>query len=198
MSIADPLYLEAIETFREKHSRFDELGVRESDAVSLATVGKDGQPTVRTVLVRVFDERGFVFFTNSTSRKGTQMAENPLVALCFYLDRWAEQIRIEGRVEKISSDESDDYWSRRPILSRVGAWASDQSQPLESREKLLRLFDEFEAKFEGQDIPRPDWWYGYRVVPSRIEFWSAGDARLHERIVYQREGDGWAKGMLNP
>lgn len=198
MTDAHPLLIEAIQTFREKYARFKDLGVREPDAVSLATVGSDGQPTVRTVLMRVFDERGFVFFTNSRSRKGTQMAQNPHVAMCFYLEKWAEQIHIEGQVEKISDEESDDYWSRRPILSRIGAWASEQSQPLDSRDTLLRRADELEAKFGDQEIPRPDWWFGYRVVPTRIEFWCGQDARLHERIVYQQDDNGWTKGMLNP
>ena len=198
MSTSDPLYIEAMQIFREKHSRFEEPGVREPHAVSLATVGREGQPSVRTVLMRVFDERGFVFFTNSGSRKGTQMAENPQVALSFYLDHWAEQIHIEGRVEKIADEESDRYWSRRPRQSQIGAWASNQSQPLDARETLLRKADQLEVEFADRDIPRPDWWYGYRVVPSRIEFWCGRDARLHERIVYQSDGDRWTKGMLNP
>ena len=198
MNNSDPIYLEAIQTFREKYVKLSELDVREPCAFSLATVGADGQPTVRTLLMRVFDERGFCFFTNSRSRKGQQIAENPQVALCFYLDRLAEQIHIEGRVEKIADEESDAYWARRPRQSQIGAWASQQSEPLDSRDSLLNRVDQLEAEYANADVPRPDWWYGYRVIPTRIEFWCGRDARLHERIVYQLEGDTWTKCMLNP
>lgn len=198
MSNSDPIYLEALQTFREKYAKLGELDVREPYAFNLATVGADGQPTVRTLLMRAFDEHGFCFFTNSRSRKGQQIAENPKVALSFYLDRLAEQIHIEGRVEKVTDEESDAYWTRRPRQSQIGAWASQQSEPLDSRESLLNRVDQLEAEFADADVPRPDWWHGYRVIPTRIEFWCGRDARLHERIVYQLDGDNWTKCMLNP
>ena len=197
-SLNDPLYLEAIAAFREKHARTPELGVREPSAVSLATVDANGQPSIRTVLLRGFDERGFVFFTNSQSRKGTQMAVNPLVALTFYWDAWAEQVHVEGRVELIPDTESDEYWKTRARLSQIGAWASLQSRPMPAREDFLAAVTEIEKRFEKKDVPRPRHWFGYRVVPNRIEFWSGREGRLHERHVYESEGEAWTKHMLYP
>ena len=194
----DSLYLEAINAFREKHARTTELGVKEPSAMSLATVDANGQPSIRTVLLRGIDERGFVFFTNSNSRKGAQMAGNPQVALTFFWDAWAEQVHVEGRVEVISESESDNYWRSRARLSQIGAWASDQSRPLPGRDEFLARVAEIEKRFEGQDIPRPPHWFGYRVVPHRIELWSGREGRLHERFVYEADGTAWTKQMLYP
>ena len=193
-----PLYLEAINAFREKHARTVELGVREPSAMSLATVDANGQPSVRTVLLRGIDERGFVFFTNSQSRKGTQMAGNPQVALTFFWDAWAEQVHVEGRVEVISDSESDQYWKSRARLSQIGAWASDQSRPLPDRDEFMARVAEIEKRFEGQDVLLPPHWFGYRVVPHRIELWSGREGRLHERYVYKADGETWTKQMLYP
>ncbi|MDA0589567.1 MAG: pyridoxamine 5'-phosphate oxidase [Planctomycetota bacterium] len=198
MSSEHPIYLEAVNTFREKFARLNELGMREPSAVTVATVGEDGMPSARIVLLRGHDERGFVFFTNSLSRKGTQLREHGRAALAFYWDKWAEQCHVEGTVEKLADDESDAYWMKRPRGSQIGAWASLQSQPLSSREELLARYEKFEVKFDGQDVPRPDHWYGFRVVPRRIEFWCGRDARLHERFVYKQSGEDWTKQMLYP
>ena len=194
----DSIYLEAVETFREKFSNTSELPSREPAAMSFATVGANGQPSVRTVLLRGFDKRGFVFFTNSSSRKGQQMAANGQVGLCFHWDTWAEQVHVEGTVQKVDDAESDAYWETRPRLSRIGAWASEQSAELDSHKVLLKRVEQLEAKYEGVDVPRPDYWYGYRVVPSRIEFWCGRDARLHERVVYEECDNKWTKRMLFP
>ena len=194
----DALYLEAIETFREKLAKTQSLPMKEPAAMSLATVSAEGRPAVRTVLLRGFDERGFVFFTNSQSRKGQQMAVNQNVALCFYWDAWAEQVHVEGHVEKVDDTDSDAYWVKRPRLSRIGAWASLQSQPLDSHATLLAKVAELEKQFVDDQIPRPEQWYGFRVIPRRIEFWCGKDARLHERVVYAQVGDEWTKGMLYP
>lgn len=194
----DPLYLEAINAFREKFARTSELGVREPSAMSLATVDSNGQPSIRTVLLRGIDERGFVFFTNSESRKGTQMAGNPQVALTFFWDAWAEQIHVEGKIEVISDSESDGYWKTRARLSQIGAWASAQSRPLASRDEFMASVAEIEKRFEGQDVSRPPYWFGYRVIPHRIELWSGREGRLHERFVYEADGDSWTKQMLYP
>lgn len=194
----DPLYLEAINAFREKYARTAELGVREPSAMSLATVGANGQPSIRTVLLRGIDERGFVFFTNSQSRKGEQMTGNPQVAITFYWDAWAEQVHVEGRVEVIPDSESDEYWKTRARLSQIGAWASAQSRPLADREEFMSSVAEIEKRFEGQDVPRPPHWFGYRVVPHRIELWSGREGRLHERFVYEPDGETWTKQMLYP
>jgi pyridoxamine 5'-phosphate oxidase len=193
-----PLYLEAINTFREKFARLDELDMREPSAVTVATVGEDGMPSARVVLLRGFDERGFVFFTNSLSRKGTQLRQHGLAALAFYWDKWAEQCHVEGTVEKVSDEESDTYWLKRARGSQIGAWASLQSQPLSGREELLARNDEYEKQFEGQDVPRPEHWHGFRIIPRRIEFWCGRDARLHERFVYEQSGEEWTKQMLYP
>lgn len=198
MNIADPLLLEAMTTFREKFARTAELGLREPAAMSLATADAQGRPSVRTVLLRGIDERGFVFFTNSQGRKGRQIAENPWVGLCLYWDQLQEQIHVEGMVERITEAESDAYWARRARLSRIGAWASEQSRPLDRRETLLERVAYYEKLFEGQDVPRPEHWFGQRVVPHRIEFWNGRDGRLHERLVYQIEGERWVKGLLFP
>lgn len=193
-----PLYLEAINAFREKNARTSELGVREPAAMSLATVAANGQPSIRTVLLRGIDERGFVFFTNSQSRKGEQMAGNSQVALTFYWDAWAEQVHVEGRVEVIPDSESDEYWKSRARLSQIGAWASDQSRPLSGRDEFMASVAEIEKRFEGQDVPRPPYWFGYRVIPHRIEHWSGREGRLHERYVYESNGEVWTKQPLYP
>lgn len=194
----DPLYLEAIRLFQEKHARTSELGLREPSAMSLGTVDASGQPSIRTVLLRGIDERGFVFFTNSKSRKGSQMAHNPRVALTFYWDAWAEQVHVEGHVETISESESDAYWQKRARLSQIGAWASQQSQPLSGRDEFMERVRGFEKRFEGSEVPRPPHWFGYRVIPHRIEFWSGREGRLHERYIYASNGDEWTKQMLYP
>jgi len=194
----DPLYQEAINAFREKHARTSELGVREPSAMSLATVGANGQPSIRTVLLRGIDERGFVFFTNSQSRKGEQMAGNSQVALTFFWDAWAEQVHVEGRVEVIPDSESDEYWKTRARLSQIGAWASDQSRPLSGRDEFMASVAEIEKRFKGQDVHRPPHWFGYRVVPSRIELWSGREGRLHERYIYESNGETWTKQLLYP
>ncbi len=194
----DPLYLEAINAFREKNARTSELGCREPSAMSLATADANGQPSIRTVLLRGIDERGFVFFTNSQSRKGEQMAGNSQVALTFYWDAWAEQVHVEGRVEVIPDSESDEYWKTRARLSQIGAWASDQSRPLSGRDEFMASVAEIEKRFEGKDVHRPPHWFGYRVVPCRIELWSGREGRLHERYVYESSGEVWTKQLLYP
>lgn len=198
MSRHDPLYLEAITTFRDKFARVAELGMREPGAMSLATVGHDGMPSVRTVLLRGIDERGFTFFTNSTSRKGRQLAGNPQAGLCFYWDQWFEQVHVEGHIERLPDAESDMYFARRPRLSQIGAWASDQSQPLDSRDTLIHRVEALEIEYAGRDVPRPPHWHGFIVVPRRIEFWNGRDGRLHERVVYEAGDTGWTRGALYP
>jgi pyridoxamine 5'-phosphate oxidase len=166
--------------------------------VALATVGAGGRPSVRIVLMRHVDERGFVFHTNYGSRKALELAENPNAALCFHWPELEEQIRIEGSVEKLSSAESDDYFNGRPRGSQVGAWASDQSAELPSRDALEARVREVEQRFEGQPIPRPPFWGGYRIVPHRVEFWYGRPDRLHDRIVYVRDGTAWRTMRLYP
>ena len=167
-------------------------------ALSLATSTPDGRPSCRIVLLHEVDGRGFVFHTNYGGRKATEIEANPHAALCAYWPWIDEQVRIEGTVARVSASESDGYFAIRPRGSQIGAWASLQSQPLESREALLARVRDFEAKFAGAAVPRPDTWGGYRLSPLRIEFWKAGEFRLHDREVYERVGDAWTLQRLYP
>lgn len=198
MSTNDLVLREAVHKFAELFERSRTLGMREHAAMALATADLRGRPSVRTVLLRAFDDRGFVFYTNSLSRKGRDLAANPQAALCFHWDAIAEQFRAEGRVEPVSADENDDYWRSRPRERQLGAWASEQSQRLDSPEILMQRYVEFDNKFAGKEVPRPEHWFGYRIVPDLIEFWSNRPARLHERIVFERRTDGWTKYLLSP
>jgi pyridoxamine 5'-phosphate oxidase len=167
-------------------------------AVTLATATPEGRPSARVVLLRGVDDRGFTFFTNYESRKAVELEANPHATLCCYWPWLDEQVRIEGIVERVTDAESDDYFAGRPRGSQIGAWASLQSHPLESRDDLERRYHEFDAKYAGSTVPRPPNWGGYRVVPDRVEFWRAGSYRLHNRLLYTRHGDAWRRELLYP
>lgn len=165
---------------------------------SLATADKSGRPSVRVVLIRHVDSRGFVFFTSYGSRKAREITENPRAALCQHWPALEEQIRVEGTVDIIDPAESDRYFAGRPRDSQLGAWASDQSHMLVSRDLLVTRYGEVEARFEGRTVARPPFWGGFRIVPERMEFWSGRPGRLHERLLYTRSGSGWTTGYLFP
>ncbi|TFI55984.1 pyridoxamine 5'-phosphate oxidase [Mastigocladus laminosus UU774] len=171
----------------------------EPNAMTLATTTTDGKPSARIVLLKDFDERGFVFFTNYNSQKGQELAENPQAALVFWWAELERQVRICGHVEKISENDSDRYFQSRPFQSRLGAWASNQSDIIESRTLLEQRFQELQAKYENQDVPRPPHWGGLRVIPTEIEFWQGRSSRLHDRILYTRlDNSDWKIQRLSP
>jgi pyridoxamine 5'-phosphate oxidase len=173
--------------------------INDPNAMNLATATADGRPSNRMVLLNGLDDRGFVFYTNAESRKGEQLLSNPFAALCFHWKTLRKQVRIEGKVEVVSDVESDTYYNSRPRQSRIGAWASRQSRTLDDYEDLKSAVVKFEKEFEGrEDIPRPSYWKGFRVIPDRIEFWIDGEFRLHRRYVFERQGDGWSVHMINP
>jgi pyridoxamine 5'-phosphate oxidase len=167
------------------------------EVMTLATAGPDGAPSARMVLLRGYDERGFVFFSNFASRKARELAANPTAALVLYWPALARQVRIEGKVEVVTAEEADAYFAQRPRGSQLSAWASPQSQAIPSREFLEERVREVTERFPGE-VPRPPFWGGYRVVPTVIEFWQGGEHRLHDRLVYRRSGDGWRRERLGP
>jgi pyridoxamine 5'-phosphate oxidase len=166
--------------------------------MTVATAGADGQPSARMVLLKAYGPEGFAFYTHERSAKGADLAENPRAALLFHWKSLCRQVRIEGGVERVSEAEADAYFASRARDSQLGAWASDQSQSLDSRATFERRFDEMRLRYEGQNVPRPPTWGGYRVVPDRIEFWTAREHRLHERRLFIRDGDIWTEGLLYP
>ncbi len=196
----EDLYQIALKTFEDLLAEAKQSPDPEPTAMTLATVGRDGRPAARTVLLKGYDERGFVFYTNFNSRKGQQLAGNPQAALLFHWKHIREgvQVKVEGTVEPVSAGEADAYFASRPRGSQIGAWASLQSQPLASREQFdLRVAD-VEQRYAGIDVPRPPHWSGFRIVPERIEFWYGAQFRLHERQCYQRGGGEWTQVMLYP
>lgn len=172
--------------------------LREPAAVSLATSGRAGRVSCRTVLLRGWDRRGLVFYTNLSSRKGRQIRLNPRACLCFYWDPLGRQVTIEGRVRVVSEGEADAYWRTRPRLAQLGAWASRQSARLDDRHALVRRLQRFRRRFRGRPVPRPRHWSGFRLEPDRIEFWRARPHRLHERTLFERRGGRWKLSMLYP
>ena len=175
-----------------------ESEINDPNAMSLSTVGTDGMPSSRMVLLKGLDARGFVFYTNFESRKGVQLKANMKAALLFHWKSLRRSIRIEGEVEIVTDEEADAYFASRPRQSQIGAWASQQSRPLEGRFELEKRVAVYAAKHAVGKVPRPDYWSGFRVLPRRIEFWQDGAFRLHDRLVYNRNGEDWSTERLYP
>ena len=189
--------LDPIDRYLAAARRASEHGVDTAPA-ALGTADIDGRPSVRIVLIRNVDARGFVFYTNYGSRKARDLESNPAAALCQHWPSLEEQVRIEGRVEHVPDEESDAYFAGRPRESQIGAWASQQSATLDRRETLEARVRDAEARFDGKTVTRPPFWGGYRIVPATIEFWYGRPGRLHERVVYTRIETGWTERYLYP
>ena len=190
---ADPIQL-----FQAWFEAATESGLFLPESVALATASPDGQPSVRMVLLKEADERGFVFFTNYESRKALELEANPQAALCFHWAVLERQVRVNGPVVRVNEEESGAYFRTRGKGSRIGAWASQQSRPLPERRELEERVREMRERFGDGEIPLPPFWGGYRLVPETIEFWQGRADRLHDRLVFTREGDGWATHRLYP
>jgi pyridoxamine 5'-phosphate oxidase len=170
----------------------------DADAVVVATADASGAPSARVVLLRGFDARGFCFYTNYESRKGDELSVNARAAMVFHWPALHRQVRVTGAVERVSDAESDAYWANRPVPSRLSAWASNQSAPIGSRRALEDAAAQVAGRFEGGDVPRPEFWGGYRVVPEEVEFWLHRDDRLHDRVRYRRSAGAWVIDRLQP
>ena len=196
MSIPDTE--DPIALFAQWYGEAMDCGQKNPTAAALATADGDARPSVRMVLLKGFDSRGFVFYTNLESRKGRELDVNPYAALCFYWPPLDRQVRIEGPVAPVGDDEADAYFATRPREARFGAWASKQSRPLESRFALEKAVAGIVLKYATGEVPRPPYWSGYRVSPERIEFWSQGSFRLHHRVLFSRTPEGWTRQRLYP
>tara|TARA_Y100000590_G_scaffold439226_1_gene562980 strand:- start:10746 stop:11372 length:627 start_codon:yes stop_codon:yes gene_type:complete len=189
-----------IDLFTEWFDEAKKTEINDPNAVAVATSDKNSIPSVRMVLLKGYDNQGFVFYTNLNSKKSSDIKENPNVSMCFHWKSLLRQIRILGKIEPVQNKEADNYYNSRAYGSRIGAWASNQSTELNSREELYKKIDEFKKKFpENQKIPRPTYWSGWKLKPYRIEFWLDGENRIHERLVYiKNKKEKWDKKLLSP
>jgi pyridoxamine 5'-phosphate oxidase len=190
---SDPVVL-----FRRWYEDAEHAGIHLPNAMALATASADGRPSIRHVLLREIEDRGFVFYTNHGSRKGTELVENPRAAFSIYWRELDRQISVTGDVSRVSEEQSDAYFATRPREARLGAWTSRQSSEIASRDELMERFAAFDAEYPGDEVPRPSFWGGFRIDPITIEFWHGRAYRLHDRFLYERAGDGWTIRRLSP
>ena len=189
---------EPLNRFLELFDKAKKNETNDATVVALATSTMHGRPSLRMVLLKGVDTRGFVFFTNYQSRKATEMEANSQAAMAFYWPGLQVQIRVEGTLDRVDAEESDAYFESRPVGHRLGTWASEQSREIESAAELARKFEEVEGRFKGHEVPRPAHWGGYRITPESIEFWFGRENRMHERELYTRAGNGWTVKRLQP
>ncbi len=198
----DPCFEEQenpINLFKKWFDRAKESEINDPNALALATSDKLGQPSVRMVLLKGLNDKGFVFYTNFESKKSDDLKKNKKVSMCFHWKSLRRQVRIIGSVEQVSDKEADEYYKSRPYKNKIGAWASSQSRVLDKRENFLKRIEEFKNKFpEGNDVPRPSYWSGWRVMPNEIEFWLDAEGRVHERLNYKNKNGKWLRELLFP
>ncbi len=188
-----------IELFKKWFSRAEESEINDPNAVAVATSNKDNQPNVRMVLLKGLSDKGFVFYTNFNSKKGSELKQNQKASMCFHWKSLRRQVRAIGKVEEVSAKEADDYFNSRPYKNRIGAWASSQSKILDKRETFIENIRAFEKKYPNEkNVPRPPYWSGWRLLPDEIEFWLDGDGRIHERLNYKKNKGNWVKELLYP
>ena len=188
-----------IELFKKWFSKAEENEINDPNAVAVATSDKSNQPNVRMDLLKGLNDQGFVFYTNFNSTKGKELKINQKASMCFHWKSLRRQVRVLGKVEEVTSKEADDYYNSRPYKNRISAWASSQSQPLDKRETFLDKIKEFEKKYPDENnVPRPPYWSGWRLIPNEIEFWVDGEGRIHERLIYKNTGGKWSKEILYP
>ena len=187
-----------IELFKKWFAKAEETEINDPNAVAVATADKTNQPSVRMVLLKGLSDKGFVFYTNFNSKKGSDLKINKKSSMCFHWKSIRRQVRIIGTVEKVTDKEADDYYNSRPYKNKIGAWASSQSEILDKRDDFIKKIETYEKKYPSNNIPRPTHWSGWRLIPSQIEFWLDGEGRIHERLNYKKEKGNWKKELLYP
>ena len=187
-----------IDLFKKWFAKAEETEINDPNAVAVATTDKTNQPSVRMVLLKGLSNKGFVFYTNFNSKKGSDLKINKKSSMCFHWKSIRRQVRIVGRVEKVTDKEADDYYNSRPYKNKIGAWASSQSEILNKRDDFIKKIETYEKKYPSNEVPRPSHWSGWRLMPSQIEFWLDGEGRIHERLNYKKEKGNWKKELLYP
>ena len=187
-----------IELFKKWFAKAEKTEINDPNAVAVATVDDHNQPSVRMVLLKGLSDKGFVFYTNFNSKKGSDLKINKKSSMCFHWKSIRRQVRIVGEVEKVTDKEADDYYNSRPYKNKIGAWASSQSEILDKRDDFIKKIKTYEKKYPSNNVPRPPYWSGWRLIPSKIEFWLDGEGRIHERLNYKKENGSWKKELLYP